>query len=275
MTDAGLGTVTLSIPVEGGALQCEISGTGPAVVFIHGFTLDRRMWDDQFSVFARNYRAVRYDVRGFGKSPIPRGFYSHAADLAALMDYLEISVAALVGLSMGGAIALDFAVNRPERTRALVLADSSIGAFQLAGETAEFSGRADCSEKERRCVDEMKTRWLADEIFRPAFEMPKIKKRLMEMVGDYSGYHWLYENPCAKLNDAYFRKIRKITAPTLVIVGERDAAKHRRIADLLAENIDKAMLYRIKGAGHVCNMERPDQFNDAVEAFLKSVFYSD
>src|SRR6185436_13829592 len=94
-TDSGFAAI------NGGRLYWEAAGEGEPLVFIHGFTLDTRMWDDQWDVFAARYRVIRYDVRGFGQSTVPDGPFSHQDDLRALMDYLGVDRFHLVGLSMG------------------------------------------------------------------------------------------------------------------------------------------------------------------------------
>src|SRR5215510_8071791 len=110
--------------VNGTRLYYEMTGKASAdhaVVFIHGFTLDTRMWDDQFEYFARQFQVVRYDMRGFGKSAVPTDQeYSHVEDLKALLDYLGIKQAYLVGQSKGGAVTLDFTLTYPETVDALV-----------------------------------------------------------------------------------------------------------------------------------------------------------
>src|ERR1051325_10852567 len=88
----------------------EEKGSGPAVVLIHGGQLDRRMWDAQFDELAKEFRVVRYDLRGFGKSPPPTKGFSNEDDLARLMDRLKIKRARFVGLSLGAAVAVDFAI---------------------------------------------------------------------------------------------------------------------------------------------------------------------
>jgi pimeloyl-ACP methyl ester carboxylesterase len=117
--------------LNGTRLYYEVAGSGAALAFVHGFSLDTRMWDDQFEAFAERYRVVRYDARGFGKSALPGSEkYMHAADLKALLEQLGIDRASVVGLSMGGGIAIDFALTYPEATRALVLVDSTLGGFR-------------------------------------------------------------------------------------------------------------------------------------------------
>ena len=91
------------VEVNGTRLFCEVAGAGRTVVLIHGFTLDTRMWDDQFLPLARHFHVVRYDLRGFGRSAVPTGApYSHIDDLRALLERLGVVEVSLVGLSKGG-----------------------------------------------------------------------------------------------------------------------------------------------------------------------------
>lgn len=107
--------------VNGTRLYYELAGAGHPLVLSHGFTLDTRMWDDQFAVFAQRYQVLWYDLRGFGKSAVPTDApYTHPDDLHALMAHLGIAHAYIIGLSLGGAVAVDFAVTYPEATDALI-----------------------------------------------------------------------------------------------------------------------------------------------------------
>src|ERR1044072_826236 len=101
--------------VNGTSLYYETKGKGFPIVFVSGGgILDRRGWDEQFETFAKHYRVVRYDVRGIGKSARPQGPFSHSEDLYALLSFLKIKRAHVAGLSVGGAIAIDFALEHPE-----------------------------------------------------------------------------------------------------------------------------------------------------------------
>src|SRR6516164_9757541 len=95
-------------------LYFETAGQGPAVVLIHGGNLDRRMWDDQFQEFAKHFQVIRYDVRTYGLSDLPSKPFSDVEDLASLLRFLHIQKAHLVGLSLGGRIIIDFALEHPE-----------------------------------------------------------------------------------------------------------------------------------------------------------------
>jgi 3-oxoadipate enol-lactonase len=112
-------------------LYFEIKGRGKPVVLIHGGQLDRRMWDAQFDEFAKRYRVIRYDLRGFGKSSAPSKPFSNHEDLHALLRRLQVEKATLVGLSLGGAVAVDFALMYPNEVDSLVLVCPGLGGFHF------------------------------------------------------------------------------------------------------------------------------------------------
>src|SRR5258706_13574858 len=109
------------VEVPGARLYYEVAGSGYPLVLIHGYSLDVRMWDDQFATLAERFQVIRYDARGFGKSTVPTGeSFAHADDLKGLLTQLAVSRAHILGLSMGGWIATNFALTRPAMTRTLV-----------------------------------------------------------------------------------------------------------------------------------------------------------
>jgi pimeloyl-ACP methyl ester carboxylesterase len=112
--------------INGTSLYYEVTGNGTPIVFLHGFTCDHRNWDPQVRYFSKKYKVITYDARGHGQSSMPDTIpYSYADDLAALMDYLKIEKAVIVGHSMGGTPAFFYAFNHPERVLALVLAEGA------------------------------------------------------------------------------------------------------------------------------------------------------
>ncbi len=123
--------------INGASLCYEVAGTGHPLIFIHGFTLDTRMWDDEFDVFAQHYQVMRYDARGFGQSSVPGSdAYSHVDDLCALMALLDIAHAHVIGLSMGGGLAIDFAVAHPDMADTLIPVDALLPGYQWRGARA-------------------------------------------------------------------------------------------------------------------------------------------
>jgi pimeloyl-ACP methyl ester carboxylesterase len=124
------------VNVEGGRLFYEEAGSGRAVVFVHPGLWDRRAWDDQVPVFAERFRTIRYDVRGYGKSTKPEREYSNVEDLYAMLTYLGVERAAVIGCSMGGQIAIDFTLEHPEMVTALIPVAAGLSGYE-GGEEEE------------------------------------------------------------------------------------------------------------------------------------------
>lgn len=254
--------------VNGARLYYEVAGAGEPVVLIHGFTLDTRMWDQQFAVFAERYRVLRYDARGFGRSDLPGALpYSHADDLHVLLAHLDLMPATLIGLSMGGGIAADVAVAYPEAVCALVLVDAAVGghvwsaAWQASHALMWERGRASDITTARRL-------WLDHGLFAPAREQPAVAASLERIVGDYSGWHWVNTNPSRGLQPPAMSQIQRVAAPTLVVVGEHDLPDFHACAECLRRDMSDARLVVLPGAGHMANMETPERFNTVVLEFL-------
>jgi len=254
-------------------LYYEVAGTGPPLVLIHGFTLDTRMWDDQFEAFSKHYRVVRYDMRGYGQSALPvlgEG-YSHADDLRALLDHLGITKTHVIGLSMGGSVAVNFTIEYPERTMSLITVDTTLGGFPRSEEWRAFLGMI-FSKARQAGVETSKKLFLNSELFQPALENPEVAARLAEMVLSYSGWSLLNPpGPEISLEIPAAKQLNKIDVPTLVIVGERDLPDFHDIADALDRGILKATKVVIPGVGHMANMEAPEKFNEVVLSFLSEI----
>jgi pimeloyl-ACP methyl ester carboxylesterase len=255
--------------VNGTRLAYEVAGAGPPVVLLHGLTVDMRMWDDQFAPFAARHRVIRYDLRGFGQSDPPREGepYTHAADLRALLELLEIERAALVGLSMGGMFATEFALTFPEATSALVLADAALGGYAFG---PRFGGTLSALYRVARAdgVAAARELWLGDELFAFSQTLPDVAARLRAMVTDYSFWNMLHRDPHSAFEPSASERLREISTPTLVIVGEHDIPDFRAIADVYTAGIRGARQAVVPAAGHMTNLDNPAAFNDLVLAFL-------
>ncbi|MGD0608244.1 MAG: alpha/beta fold hydrolase [Streptosporangiaceae bacterium] len=241
-----------------GRLYYEANGSGPALVFVHGFSLDRRMWRLQSEHFRGCFQVIAYDCRGFGRSSAPIAPYSHVDDLQHLLDYLGVGRAHLAGLSMGGRIAINFALAEPGRVQSLSLISADVGGYSFridwdpAGDTLEM----------------MKASWLGHEIFAQARARPAIFAQLKEMVGDYSGFHWKGADPRWPSDTDAVSRLARIAAPTAVLVGGRDHPDFLAIAALLTSQIRQARLFVIAGAGHLAVMEQPTACNRLIESHV-------
>lgn len=254
--------------VAGTRLAYEVIGTGPSLVLIHGFALDTRMWDDQIAALAQRYQIIRYDMRGFGRSALPDGTpYTPAADLKALLEYLGLGRATILGLSLGGGVALTFALSYPEATRSLILVDAMIDGWDWSSAWNEQAGAVWTAGKESG-VARAKERWLALPLFQPARQQPDIARLLSRMVSDYSGWHWHNDDPQQPPHPPTILRLGSIGAPTLILVGERDVPDFRAMADTLKRGVAHSQHIILPGVGHLSNMEDSTQFNAIVRRFL-------
>jgi 3-oxoadipate enol-lactonase len=259
--------------IPGTRLYYETAGEGETVVLIHAFMLDTRTWDDQFEAYAQRYRVIRYDARGFGRSDVPRAGepYSHADDLAALLDLLGAGGPVhVVGLSMGGRFALDFAVVHPERLRSLTVIDTVVGGWPWSRQW--LVSYAPVLEASRRGdIPAAKQAWLANEIFAPLREQPAVAERMRRMVDDYSGWHLVNQDPERTPRPPTVSQLSKVAAPTLVIVGERDVSEFQTIAAHVARGVPGARRETVAGVGHLASMEAPQRVNELVLGFIAGV----
>jgi pimeloyl-ACP methyl ester carboxylesterase len=255
--------------VNGTRLFYEVRGKGEPVVLIHGGQLDSRMWDDQFDLFAKRYRVLRYDVRGYGGSPRGDRPYSDAEDLAALLDYVGMPKTHLVGLSLGGRIALDFALLRPQRVASLTLSGPGLAGFDTT--FTEEDGRMFAILMAARDdgPDKAAELWLRDPYMAPAMEHARLVPRL-RLLARENASEWL-ANPFLQRSPRppAAKRLGDIKAPTLLLIGGRDTKRSKEIVAALAKGIAGAKKVEFPKAGHMLNMEEPEAFNRAVLEFLR------
>ena len=253
---------------DGARLRYFTAGTGDPVVLIHGLGLDASMWDAQWLVLRQEFRAIRYDVRGFGGSSVPTAPYSHSDDLLGLLDFLGARPAHIVGLSMGGRLALRFALDQPSAVRSLTLIDTA-----LEGHSWSAEWRQKMRDVEQAAVhggpDAARKLWLAHDLFAPAQRDPRLAAALSAMVARFNAWHWANSDPVLRSASPASKALAAITCPTLVLVGELDLPDFRAIAQRLAAEIPHAALHILPGVGHMANMEAPDAVNELLLAHLR------
>jgi pimeloyl-ACP methyl ester carboxylesterase len=243
-----------------GSLQYAVAGDGDPVVFIHGFGLDSDMWAPQWPVVAKTHRAIRYDLRGYGRSSLPEGPYSHVDDLLALMDFLRCRPAHLVGLSMGGRYALRIAQAAPNAVRSLTLADTALDGHAWSDEWLRC-WRLMSEAAKSGDIAAARQHWLRHTLFSPALEQAAVAAALEVMVARYSGWHWRHRDPDKAPSPSIAEVLSTLSVPTLMIVGERDLPDFQSIAQRVAKAMPQVQLRTIAGAGHMSNMEAPQEFN--------------
>jgi 3-oxoadipate enol-lactonase len=260
--------------INGAQIRYEEAGSGEPIVLLHAGIADSRMWDDAFAAFAAAYRVVRYDLRGFGESSMPPGPFTMRDDLRALLDHLGIARAHLIGVSMGGGIALDFAIDHPEMVAKLVLVASAIGgrgpSEALRERWREMGAAADRGDWD--LVNELELRLWVDGTGRTPDQVdPTVRERVREMNAAViaNEARETGAKPANPLDPPAIGRLGEVAAPTLVVVGALDVPHIVEGADLLAAGIPGARKVVLPGCAHLPPMEAPAEFNRLVLDFLR------
>lgn len=264
--------------INGARLYYELAGSGAPLVMIHAGIADCRMWDGEFEAFAASHQALRFDIRGYGRSLPVDGEFNLQDDLEALLATLSIaSPAILMGCSMGGGLAIDYALCHPEAVAALILVGSAPAGLELdaAGPDALFvesEAAFEAGYVERVAELDMRiwfdgsgrSRHDVDQnARRRAFEMAKlVTEHELKGIGTH-------KRKAATKSAA--DSLERLPMPALIIVGENDLPFLRLAAEYMAEKMPQAEKALISNAGHLPNMEHPVLFQDAVRQFLARV----
>lgn len=254
-------------------LYYEVNGAGSPIVFLHAGIADSRMWEPQWTSFATRYRLLRCDLPGFGRTPIERLPVTHAQDVVSLLDELDISSAGFVGASLGGRVALELAVTRPDLVRALVLVGAGLpGVDWSAAVRAYFAAEDEAVARgDLEAATEINLRMWVDGPRRAAADVdPRVRATVAEMQRralELQAPCWerLAEDP---LVPDIAERLGDVQAPTLVLVGEEDVEDMHTLAERFATEIPRARLATILGAAHVPNLEQPAVFDELVLEFL-------
>ena len=238
----------------------------PWLMFSNSLATDPSMWDEQTAHFGKRYRVLRYDHRGHGQSDAPEGRYSFdtlIADAVALMDALSIERTHFCGLSMGGATAMGLAQRHPTRLDRVIVCDSPCASNPASAQ--QWEERIAIAKSQRMTVlaDPTIARWFPAETI--AAKPPHLAKiRQMILTTPVNGFIGC----AAALADHDFRAaVRTVTRPVLFLVGEKDGTTPAAMRQLQSE-LPGSLFVELPGAGHISNLDRPDMFNRAVEAFL-------
>jgi pimeloyl-ACP methyl ester carboxylesterase len=255
------------VRVNGAELYYEVGGEGHPLVLLHDGLLDRSMWDDQFVAFARLYRTIRYDRRGYGKSPRPDRPFSDVSDLYRLPRHLGINEAYLLGISNGGKVALEFALEHPGMVAALVLVGPSLGGYRPSEEKQRRISEFLSVARERGAEAGVEA-WMEDPFYPPAKDKPAARERVRRIARE--NLPRLLSSPDLR-EEPYpptMESLTRIVAPTLIVVGERDDWNNREIFSILASQLPRAEKKVFAGCGHLVNLEQPEAFYSVVADFL-------
>jgi 3-oxoadipate enol-lactonase len=261
------------VDVDGASIHYDVCGTGHPIVLIHGWTLDARMWDDQVVELSTRYRVIRYDRRGFGQSTAIPDTTKDPTDLNALLNYLGVQSAYILGMSQGGWGATYFALDYPSRTDALILNAAVLPGLNVPFSQAEHVPSDQYLElAQRNGMSAMHLAWLNHPFFSVARSNPRVWARLTAIVSGYSG-HDLAHVKSPAFGDARDAVVRlgTLNMPVLILTGELDITYMKVVADVQAYCIPRSSKVILHGCDHVANMEAPAEFNRAVLRFLADV----
>ena len=265
--------------VNGTRLYYEVAGEGHPLVMNHGGLVDNHLWDDQFSEFAKHFKVIRYDMRGFGDSGMLKNGmepYSMERDLFSLLQFLNIQKTYVMGLSMGGSLSVDFTLQYPEMVDALITVGAGLSGYEEE-DPVELKAQEEEMEEAFRRGDiarsvEISLQIWTDGPFRtPEQVNPQVRERVRAMTthnierGDDEEVQPQHiETPAAG-------RLSEIHVPTLIIVGGEDVEFILSIADQLERDIVGAKKVVIPRTAHHLNMEKPQEFNRIVIDFLEQV----
>ena len=254
--------------VNGTRIYYEVAGTGHPLVLIHGGAVDSRAFDDQFAEFAKHYRVVRYDLRGTGKSGDRDKPFSNTDDLYGLLQYLGIESAYMLGISRGGGFVYDFALERPQMVKALILVSTNLSAsvpayeamFERTTEAGKKSGAAAAAKV-----------WAYDPYQGPQRE--QARPNVLQIIQDniarfryFDGYEPVTQLSASDVPRA--DRLAELKVPTLVIAGAHDNIDARNNYKRWAEGIAGAEMVVFPDSGHLVNIDQPEDFNRTVLEFL-------
>jgi len=256
-----------------GRIYYEVDGDGPALTLVHAGVANLRQWDAQVPAFAERYRVIRYDCRTFGRTTSENVEISNRGDLAAVLDHVGVEHTAVLGLSRGGSIAVDFALDYPQRVTALIAVAAGLGGFQsppTPDEQAlwdEYDHRYEAGDWD--WIVDTETAFWVDGPRQPADRVPAaIRDRVHDWIAQGYRDHASEEPTSQPLEPPAANRLREIGVPTLVMVGDLDEGGTIEACRKLATDIPGARFELFEGVAHMVNLEQPERFTRLVLDFL-------
>jgi len=258
----------LYVEIGGARLRYRDEGNGPAVIFVHGWTLDLEMWDPQAAALATAYRVIRLDRRGFGLSSDRPSLVRDVADLHALCRHLQLQRVALVGMSQGARVVLQLTSVSPAMVSCLVLD----GARRIESDPGPDDPQELPYEHYRRLaqthgVAAFRREWAEHPLAKLRTDDVQARELLARMIARYPGKDLTGPLPSPS-GVTTLEMIQSIVSPVLVIGGALDLDSRKRFAHELMLQLPCAERAEIPNAGHVCNLDNPRAYNSTLQNFL-------
>ena len=246
---------------------------GSVIIFIHGFPLNKSMWNKQVDALKTKYRVISYDIRGHGDSECGTEHFSidlFVSDLIKLMDILKIEKASLCGLSMGGYIALNAIEKYPERFEALVLSDTHCIADppHVRQKRLETIDTIKATGLEKYVEDSLSNLFAPESFITKKEEVQAVR----EMILNTSEQSLTRTLLALFLREETCNKMADIDVPVLFIVGQEDKITPPEAAMYMQDRTKNSSMHVIDHAGHLSNLEQPDEFNKQLKSFFTKVY---
>lgn len=254
---------------DGGHLYYEQRGKGEAMVLLHGHSLDRRMWDEQWKPLSKHFRLIRMDFRGYGLSSEQREDLqrTHVDDVMTLLDSLHIDKAHVVGLSMGAFVAGDMLAMYPERMLSCTLASGGIRNTKGPSEPMDSAESAkrdlEIAALKKKGVERMKEEWTEQLMASGGSRRERMRKALTQMIHDWTAWQPLHKEVRLFYGKEAWARLQargKVAVPTLFLRGENEL-KGKPFAPREAQYLSHFHVVVVPDCGHMLNMERPEEFN--------------
>ncbi|MEP6985292.1 MAG: alpha/beta hydrolase, partial [Chloroflexota bacterium] len=249
----------------------EVAGSGHPLVMVHAGVADNRMWDDQFEVFAQDYKVIRFDQRGFGQTKPVEGEFRRYEDLYALLMFLGITETYLMGCSMGGGACIDFALEHPEMAKALITIGSAAAGLNLDIPDLPLEDLIDQAFKANeldKAAEYEAQMWL-DGPNAPAGRVGgAIRQKMVVMNTIALQNEQLNLGKQIRLDPPAATRLDELKLPTLIIYGDLDTPYILAAGKYMAQHVKGAKEVVMSGVAHLPSMEQPQALNDIVASFL-------
>jgi 3-oxoadipate enol-lactonase len=258
------------IEVDDGKLYYEMAGQGDeAILFVHDGLVHGAVWDNQFSTFSEKYRVVRYDRRGYGRSPQPEQPYSNIDDLYQVFKFLKIDKAILIGMSAGGGLVMDFTLMVPEKVSRIILVGAVVGGFGYSEHFLTRGGRLTAADYGN--PEKLLTYLVKEDPYEIAPQNKEVKEKLWALMQQFPQNVDFAKNRLAiQPGRAALDALSEIQVPALIVIGEFDIPDVLVHAGAIESGIPDAQKVIINNAGHLVPFEQPNAFNEQVILFLNS-----
>ena len=268
--NSSTGSTSGYIDVDGGKIYYEAAGAGEYIVLLHDGTVHNEVWDGQFSVLSKEYRVVRYDRRGYGKSSAPKAAFSNIEDLNQLFLQLKIDKAIVFGMSAGGGLAIDFTLKYPEKITALVLVGAVVSGYGYSNHFITRGGHFNYADYDPSSDPKKFIHYFGiEDPYTIYSENKKAKEKYIKLLeANPQNVNFDQQRFSKPPERSAARFLSEIKVPTLILVGEYDIPDVHAHSGVIELGIPDSKRVIISNAGHLIPLEQPDAFNAVALSFL-------